>query len=815
MRVPLDWLAEWIDLPGSTDALVERLTLGGLEIEGVEHTGPTLEGVRVGRVLSKQAHPQADRLSVCVVDDGAGEHEVVCGAPNVAAGQKVAFAPLGVRLPDGTKLKRARIRGVVSQGMICSARELGLGDDHAGILELDPDAPVGAPAAEALATGTTVLDLEITPNRGDWASILGIAREVRAHFGGALRWPPLAPPEGGAPAAEAVCVVVEDAGGCAHYVARVVRGVRVGPSPEWLASRLEAAGLRPVNNVVDVTNLVLLELGQPLHAFDRAALRGGEIRVRAAAPGEKLVTLDGQSRDLVPEDLVIADAERPVAVAGVMGGAESEVGEATRDVLLESAAFHPTRIRRTARRLGLHSEASYRFERGVDPEGVARAADRAALLLAELCGGAVAPGRVEARGTPPPRTEEVRLDPERVNRLLGTSLDPDAVAACLERADFGVRRERRTGGALVATAPSYRGDVEGPHDLVEEVGRIWGYDRIPTTLPVAPLQPVEPSRRQELVDRAKTSLAGLGLTEVVSFPFASPDDLDRLGLASGDPRRRAVGLANPLVAAEGALRTSLVPSLLRIARQNRARQVEAIRLFEIAPAFLAGAGEGGLPEERLQLTALVTRGDKSGLWEPREPIPLFFLTKGLAERVLLDLGYAPECRPGGQEGPEPYLHPGAACRIGVGGRVIGSVGELHPEAAGRFEIDAPCGVLELDLTVLAAEPPPRVRVREVSRQPRVRRDLAVLLDREQPAGEVLEAIRQTAGRLLVSAAIFDRYEGRGVPEGKVSLAFRLELQRPDRALEDREVAKLTDRVVKMLEQRFGGQLREGPGGERR
>jgi len=812
MRVPLDWLAEWIALPAATDALVERLTLGGLEIEGVGRTGPALEGVRVGRVLSKRAHPQADRLSVCVVDDGAGEHEVVCGAPNVAAGQKVAFAPVGVRLPDGTKLKRSKIRGVVSQGMICSARELDLGEDHAGILELAPDAPVGAPAAEALATGTTVLDLEITPNRGDWASILGIAREVRAHFGGELRWPPMDPPESGIPAAEAVRVVVEDAVGCAHYVGRVVRGVRVGPSPEWLAARLEAAGLRPVNNVVDVTNLVLLELGQPLHAFALDALRGGEIRVRPAAPGEKLVTLDGQTRDLTPEDLVIADAERPVAVAGVMGGAESEVGEATRDVLLESAAFHPTRIRRTARRLGLHSEASYRFERGVDPEGVARAADRAALLLAELCAGKVAPGRVEARGAPQPRTGEVRLDPERVNRLLGTLLAPEEVAACLERADFGVRRE---GGALVAAVPSYRSDVEGPHDLVEEVGRIWGYDRIPTTLPVAPLRPVEPSRRQELADRAKTHLAHRGLTEVVSFPFASPEDPDRLGLAADDPRRRTVGLANPLVAAEGVLRTSLVPSLLRIAHQNRARQVDAVRIFEIAPAFLAGSGQGDLPEEPLQLAALITRGEKSGLWEPREPIPLFFLAKGLAEGVLFDLGYAPECRPGGQEGLEPYLHPGAACRIEVGDRVIGAVGEIHPEAAGRFEIDAPCAVLELDLSALAAEPPPRARVREVSRQPRVRRDLAVLVDAEQPAAEVLEAIRKTAGGLLVSAAIFDRYEGRGVPEGKVSLAFRLELQRADRALEDREVAKLTDRVVKMLEQRFGGQLREGPGGERR
>jgi phenylalanyl-tRNA synthetase beta chain len=805
MRVPLGWLAEWIDLPASRDELMERLTLGGLEIEDVIRTGPDLTGVVVGDVVERGSHPNADRLSLCRVDPGEGEPvDVVCGAPNVAAGQKIAFASAGTRLPDGSTLKRSKIRGVVSNGMICSTRELGLGDDHEGILVLDPAAVPGTPLAEVLPGSEPVLELEITPNRGDWASLLGIAREVRAHFGGALRLPPLEPEEAGAPAADAVTVRVEDAEGCPHYVARIVRGVRVAPSPDWLAEKLEAAGQRPINNIVDVTNLVLLELGQPLHAFDLATLRGAEIRVRSAAPGEKLVTLDGQTRELQADDLVIADAERPVAVAGVMGGAETEVSEGTRDVLLESAHFHPTRVRRTARRLGLHSEASYRFERGIDPEGVARAADRAALLLAELAGGGVAPGRVEARGDALPHTDEVRLDPGRVNRLLGTDLAPDSVAELLERADFATRRD---GAELMARPPSYRHDVAGPHDLVEEVGRIHGYDRIPTTLPVVELAPVERPLRQRLLERARTSLADQGLMECITFPFESPDDWERLGLAANDPRRRGVRLRNPLVEDEALLRTSLVPSLVRTAQQNLDRQVDRVRLFEVGSVFLAGGGEEGLPAEPLYLAGIVTRGDRPGLWEPRDRIPLFFLTKGVAERVLFDLGYAAWCRPADEGSAEPYQHPGAANRIGVGDQVIGSVGELHPEAARRFGVEAACAVFELDLSALVALPRREPAFREVSRQPSARRDLAVLVDRERSAGEILDAIAKTGGDALAGVELFDRYEGAGVPEGRVSLAFRLVFQRGDRAFKDEEVAKLTDRVVKMLAHRFGGQLR--------
>jgi phenylalanyl-tRNA synthetase beta chain len=804
VRVSLRWLAEWVDLPASTEELLDRLTLGGLEIEGVERTGPDLSGLVVGRVVECARHPNADRLSVCRVDAGRGEPlEVVCGAPNVAAGQRIAFAPPGARLPDGTRLEPRKLRGVVSNGMICSARELGLGEDAAGILVLDPQAPVGAPLDRVIDAGDTLVEVEITPNRGDWASILGLAREVRSHFGGPLRLPETAAPESGAPAAASVRVAIEDAESCPLYVARVVRGVRVGPSPRWLVERLEAAGVRSINAVVDVTNLVLFELGQPLHAFDLASLRGGEIRVRRAASGEKIVTLDGQTRALAGDDLVIADAERAAAVAGVMGGAETEVTGATRDVLLESAQFHPTRIRRTARRLGLHSEASYRFERGIDPEGVARAADRAARLLEELCGGEVAPGRVEARGAPLARSAEVRLDPARANRLLGTDLAPARVAELLERADFRVREEAQQ---LVAAVPSWRADVHRPEDLVEEVARLHGYDRIPATLPEAPLLAVARPARLRRIDVLRDTWAGQGLLECVTLPFASPADHDRLRLPADDRRRRAVRLTNPLVEEDSHLRTTLLPSLLRAARQNLDRQADEVRLFEIGPAFLArGAGE--LPEEPLLAAGILTQGERPTLWQPRERIPLFFLAKGVAERALFDLGYAPWCRPGGEGASEPFLHPGASAWIGVGDRVLGSVGELHPEAAARFDIDVPCGLVELDLSALGALPGREARFREPSRQPRVRRDLAVLLDRSQRAGDVLEALRRAGGPHLVSAEIFDRYEGAGVPEGKLSLAFRLTFQREDRALTESEITEQMERMVEVLRRDFGGELR--------
>ena len=801
MRVSLDWLAEFIDLP-EAEALVERLNLGGFEDAEIEASGPDLSAIVVGHVVECARHPNADRLSLCSVDLGTGEPiDIVCGAPNVAAGQKVAVAPPGSVLPDGSKLKRTKIRGVHSNGMICSERELGISEEADGILVLDGAAPVGAPLPEVVRVGARVLEVGITPNRGDAASLLGVGREVRAHFGGSLREPETVLDERGAPSSDAIVISIEEPDLCHQYVARVVRGVRVGPSPDWLRQRLEASGIRSIDNVVDVTNYALLELGQPLHAFDLSKLRGATVCVRRARAGEKFAGLDGKSRTLDPEDLVIADAERAIALAGVMGGSETQVGVDTRDVLIESAHFHPTAVRLSARRHGLHTEASYRFERGVDRAGVARAADRAARLLAEIAEGEVAKGAVQVEGGPPVFSETVSLEIERVNRLLGVSLGRDEIVALLARLEIVAEPEGE--GVLSCRIPSYRNDLHLHQDLIEEVARIYGYERIPATEPVAPLQAVQAPPLWLLGESTRDALAGAGLIECRSLPFLRPEDVAGLGLPADSPLCQGLRVANPIKEEEGLLRTTLLPSLLGLARQNLSRQIDRVRLFEVSRVFLP-RGKGELPAEPLWASALLTAGAEPVLWRQNASTPLFFEVKGVAERLLFLLGYEASMR----AGPTPsYLHPGAAAEIEVEGQVVGNVGEIHPEVASRFELGATAAVLELDLSALAGLTPCTPRYREVSRQPSVRRDLAVVLDRDQPAGTVLEAIRKTAGADLVSAELFDRYEGKGMPEGRVSLAFRLVFQRSDRTLKDAEVTRAVERVVRMLAHRFNGELR--------
>lgn len=799
MRVPLGWLSEWIDLPDSRDELAARLTAAGLEIEDVIEMGPDLGAIVVGRVVKREPHPDADKLSVCEVDVGQAETlTIVCGAPNVEAGQRVPVALHGTTLPGGLKIKRSKLRGVKSNGMICSARELELGDEHDGILVLETDAAPGTPLPEALPSGETVLDLEVTPNRGDWVSMLGMAREVRANFGGEIRLPDLGVAPSERKAADDAAVAIDAPDGCFRYVGRVVRGVTVGPSPAWLAERLEAAGLRSIDNVVDVTNLVMLEFGQPLHAFDLAKLEG-TVRVRTATAGETLLTLDGQERKLASEDLVIADDAGAIALAGVMGGARSEVRADTRDLLIESAHFHPSRVRRTARRLGLHSDASYRFERGVDPEGQVRAADRAAHLLARLAGGTVSDGFVEARGVPAPAAEPIRLDPARVNRLLGTALSSEEIVALLARVDVTATPD---GDELVCETPAYRNDLHLREDLIEEVARIHGYDRIAPTLPAGANEGTRLAARKATVHAVKDSLAAAGLTEIMTAPWVPDDEVDDLRLAPDDPRRQRVRLQNPIHAEFPGLRAQLVGSLLRVAASNLSRHVDALRIFECCRVFLA-QDAGALPIEPIQAALLLSTPRERGLWGG-DGAPVFFQAKGAVERVLVDRGHEARFAPGTDE---PFLHPGASGRFEVEGRPVAAVGELHPQTARRFGIEPVVAVAVIDVDALDAIGARAPRYRPVSRHPRVQRDLAVLLDAGVPAGEVLDAIRRKAGGSLHSVRVFDRYEGTGVPEGKVSIAFRLVFQRPDRTLTEPEVAKATRRVVELLSKQFGGELR--------
>ena len=661
--------------------------------------------------------------------------------------------------------------------------------------------------AEA-AAGGRVLELGLTPNRGDVASLLGLAREVRALFGGALRLPELAPAEGGPPAGDAVSLSIQAPEACFHYAARIVRGVSVADSPPELARRLEACGVRPLNAVVDATNAAMLELGQPLHAFDLAELAGPEIRVRRAAAGEKLTTLDGKQRALDPGDLVIADARRPVALAGVMGGADSEVTTATTDVLIESAHFHPTDVRLSARRHGLHTEASYRFERGVDREGVVRAADRAARLVSELAGGQVAAGTAEARGRALPELPRIELSAPRVNRLLGLELEAARMRELLERVDVDVDEGRAD--ALVCRPPSHRNDIQLPQDLAEEIARIHGYDRIPTTRPTGELTPARIPDSWRLADRVRDALAAGGLVEVRSFPFLSEADLAALRLPEDAPARAALRLRNPIQDSDALLRPLLVPSLLRLVKQNLSRQVDGIGLFEVAAGFeptnggSPGGEEPALPRETLWAAGALTAERFGGLWSGRERPPAFFQARGIVERALSGLGYVASLRSGGSA---PYLHPGASVALSIGDREIGRLGELHPEVAAIFGIDLECAIFELNLSVLLAVKKQEFHFHEVSREPGVRRDLAVLVAETQAAGELREEIRKVAGPDLASVEIFDRYVGPGVPAGRVSLAFRMVFQRSDRTLTDAEVSGLTGRVVESLVERFGAEPR--------
>lgn len=798
MRVPLRWLSEWIDLP-EQDALVQRFTSAGLEVESVLQSGTDFAGLLVGRVLECARHPNADRLSLCTVDAGLAEPlEIICGAPNVEAGRLVALAPVGAELPGGQKIKRSKIRGTFSNGMICSARELGIGDDHEGILLLEGDFAPGTPLAEALAddVGETVLDFEITPNRGDWLSMHGMARELRANFGGALRLPGCTTQEGARPASGDIEVVIEDTAGCSAYLARVVRGVSVAPSPPWLQKRLEAAGLRSINNVVDVTNLVMLEFGQPLHAFDLDKVRG-PVCVRAGRPGEAFHALDGSRHTLSAENLVIADKTGAIALAGVIGGAGGEVSAGTVNLLLESAHFAPARVRRSARRCGLATDAGYRYERGVDPDGMARSVDRAARLLVELAGGEVSRGIAEARGQAVLRPGSIALDPARLCRLLGVELSTDQVAELLERVDISVTRDEA--GMLNCTPPGYRYDLWLPEDLVEEAARIYGYDNIEPTLPPARLSGTREPRERKSRDDVKQSLVASGLTEVMTVPWIPESDAAALRLSEGDSRRARVRLANPINAELPLLRGELVGSVLRTAARNLKLQNTRLRIFECSRVFRPET-PGELPGEPVQAVALL-----AGTAGPGDAEARFLQAKGVAERLLEDFALAARFRAGAGEG---YLHPEISGAFEVEGAAPVVLGEVHPETASAFEVEE-AALVVIDVDALGALRGAPAQYREVSRYPAARRDLALWVESGVPVGALLEAIQKKGGAALHSAEFFDRYQPDAAQRGKISLAFHLVFQRLDRTLTDAEVDKAVRRIVQHLEQEFGAELRGG------
>ncbi|MDA1000195.1 MAG: phenylalanine--tRNA ligase subunit beta, partial [bacterium] len=693
MRVSLDWIADFVEIdpkaPGLAGQLAERLTMAGLEVEGLDQPGERLKGFVVGEVLTAEAHPGADRLKLCRVHDGLRERRVVCGAPNVAAGQRIVLARPGVRLPDGQQIKEAKIRGETSEGMICSARELEIGEDHGGILVLEGAPPVGSSAAAALGLDTSVFEIGITPNRADCLSVLGVAREAAAILGRPLRIPELAVAEEGADSAEKLCAVeIRDADKCPRYIARVIRGVKIGPSPAWMQQRLKIAGMRPINNVVDVTNYVMFSLGQPLHAFDMGLLAEGRIVVRTWEPVDgPFSTLDGQERKMDVGDLMICDARRPVAIGGVMGGLNSEVGDGTRNILLESAYFAPATIRRTRRRLGLNSEASYRFERGVDPGGTRRAADWAIELIRQTAGGEVAPGVVDAYPKPV-RPARVRLRTRRIAALLGEKVGKREIRKELEA--LGMKLEAAGKDEYVVEVPTFRPDIEREIDLIEEVARQKGYDQFAATLPPTTRPPAPPSPRRELEEKGREAMVAAGFDEAINYSFVSGAALERLGLGGAD----VVPLRNPLSAEMDVMRTTLLAGLLGNAALNLNRGLDEVLLFEIGQTFHKGGG-GPLPREEARLAAILTETFPPALWPAGAVpggetllLPALFDLKGALE-YLAEALRLPALSFRTKEDAPPAFEAGGVAGILSEGAEIGTVGLLSRRVCDEAGIRQP------------------------------------------------------------------------------------------------------------------------------
>jgi phenylalanyl-tRNA synthetase beta chain len=812
LKAPVTWLREYCDPGLSSEEIGERLSLSGTELERILRVGvPSADGnpgfFRIGKVLSAEQHPDADRLSVCNVQLAESDTRmIVCGAPNVAAGETVLVALPGAVLPDGTKLGRAKLRGVVSDGMILSETELQLGTDSAGIMVLPDSLEAGEEAGRYVTLGDDVLELEVAPNRPDCMCVYGIARELHAVTEAPLAPDPGSedvPAEGEDEAGHLLAVTVADPELCPRFSVRIFTDVEVGPSPLWLKARLTAIGQRPINNVVDITNYVMLLLGQPLHAYDLDRVAGPALTVRRAREGERLVTLDGEHRVLDSEAVLVCDADGPTGIGGIMGGARSEVSEDTTRIAMEAATWNGPNILETSTKLGLRTEASARFERQLHPELALAAQRLAARLMVEVCGARMAPGTIDV-AQPVPPAHRIELRSQRVEGLLGERIEPAESSAILARLAFGV--EPRDGD-LDVEVPYFRdGDVRREADLIEEVARIRGLSRLPATLPSRRRAVGGLTRAQKLRRTAADLLRGRGLSEVISFSFISPQVTAKLRLAPYDARTRVLMVTNPLSEEQAAMRTTLLPGLLDAAQHNVARDRRSLRLFETGRVFLSN-GQEVQPEERLHVAVLLAGEWQPKTWRSEPRRPDFYVVKGLLAGLLEALGVEWRLVDGGPS----FLHPGRAAEVLVEAHDVGYIGELHPSVARDFglgELEQPPAVFEIDLgqVVAAAERKER-RYDDLITYPAVLQDIAVVVDDAVEAQTVADAVRAAGGPELRSVQIFDLYRGEQVGPGKKSLALRLEFRSPERTLTDEDVAAIRKRIEARLASEVGGTLR--------
>lgn len=797
MKVSVNWLKRWVDLDLDADALAAELTAAGLEVDTVTPAAGAFTGVVVGEIVACEPHPDADKLQLCRVSDGGGELlQVVCGAPNARAGLKMPFARVGAELDGGEKgpfrIKKAKLRGVESFGMCCSARELGLSEDHGGLMELPADATVGEDLRAFLDLDDHVVDIELTPNRADCLGIKGLSRDVAAITH--AQWTPRAIEPVSPALDDRLDITLADSADCPRYVGRILRGIDPSaPSPLWLREALRRSGIRSISAVVDATNYVLMELGQPMHAFDLGALKGG-ITVRRGRKGEQLTLLDGKVVDLDEHLLAICDDAGPVALAGIMGGLDSGVGDETTDVLLESAWFAPATIMGKARDLGLHTDASHRFERGVDPEGQVAAMERITGLLLEICGGQAGPLLVAEAPEHLPKRAPVNLRLARLNRVLGSDLDSATVETILS--GLGMNPVAVEGG-WNATAPSARFDIAIEEDLIEEVARIHGYDQLPAALPSGELTLPDLSETRVPGDAVRDALCAADYQEAITYAFVDRALLLKLHLEGG-----ALPLANPISSDMDVMRTALLPGLLKALGRNLRYQAERVRLFETGKVFLQGEGL----DEVERVAAVACGPALPEQWGEATRKVDFFDLKGDLERLLSLRGLVGSVR--FTPADRPFLHPGQAADVWVDGQLAGWVGALHPACQKALDLKVRVLGFEVDLKVISNREIPSTK--QISSFPSVRRDLAFLVPEAVAYSEIDALVRELAGTLLTDLIIFDQFSGQGVEKGYKSLAIGLILQDVSSTLTDEVVESVIDRVVKGLETRLDAQLRGSP-----
>jgi phenylalanyl-tRNA synthetase beta chain len=804
MKVSLNWLNEYVDIKLSPSDLGDTLTMAGLEVEGLESVGNNLESVVAARIEKVAPHPNADRLFLCFVDTGSGKSQVVCGAPNLHEGMLAPLALPGSRLPTGMTVEKSKIRGQISEGMLLAEDEMGLSDDHTGIMPLDDATPLGIPVSSVLSLPDWIFDIGITPNRGDCACVLGIAREIAAITGAELRFPDIFLHEEGPAIDTLTSVTVEDPLGCPRYAAGLLQGITIGPSPFWIRYRLFQSGVRSISNIVDVTNYVMLELGQPLHAFDFNRLKENRIVVKRASEGDRFTTLDGQTRDLTSEMLMIGDAGGFVGVAGIMGGLNSEIFAGTEDVLLESAFFDPITIRRGAKRLSLSTEASYRFERGIDIEGVTRALRRSLSLMQRLAGGRLASGIID-NYPHPHKGPKILFRPERANHFLGTKLSGERMSEYFRALDMSVKE--KNSGIIQVTPPSFRVDIEREVDLIEEVARLYGYDNIPVSSPSVRLSDAQDSPELGLRERIGSLACSFGFAEVITYSFVSPESLQSAGSVEARSEKPVVTIMNPLTTDQSVLRTSLVPGLLNTLKTNAVRGETNLRFFEWGKVFFQGKKDS-LADERTWFAGAMSGAYRTKTWYCDDRLVDYYDAKGIIEGILKNLGVGDVSFTRGA--PCPPYDPEISSRITASGTCVGYVGRVNKSVEKAFDLEnSNTYLFDLDINAVLTALPQEKRFRPFARYPAVYRDISMVVNRTIESAKILALIRERGKDLVESVAIFDYYEGKKMNPNEKALGFRICYRSDEGTLEGARVNELHEKIIAAIRRETGGRLREG------